>query len=83
MYKKQSLPDVAFVYLNRMISLGDDRFTAGLSKSMSDTTIERSMQRDMTGYNNVCAILVHKKEEEESQDDEDEAAGGGSGRREK
>ena len=48
MYKKQSLPDVAFVYLNRMISLGDDRFTAGLSKSMNDTTIERSMQRDMT-----------------------------------
>ena len=46
---------VAFVYLNRMISLGDDRFTAGLSKSMGDTTIDRSMQRDMTGYNNVCA----------------------------
>ena len=42
MYKKQSLPDVAFVYLNRVISLGDDRFTAGLSKSMSDTTIERT-----------------------------------------
>ena len=83
MYKKQSLPDVAFVYLNRMISLGDDRFTAGLSKSMSDTTIERSMQMDMTGYNNVCAILVHKKAEEESQDDEDEAAGGGSGKSKK
>ena len=57
MYKKQSLPDVAFVYLNRMISLGDDRFTAGLSKSMNDTTIERSMDAD--GYDRLQQRLRH------------------------